>query len=95
MTRCAVIFNTTGKISRVELNQTLALVRDGGSLFLLVIAIVGGFRGWYVPRWTFDAHMQAADKSFAEMKQDRDEWKELAMRGLSVMEQGVRFRNGT
>jgi hypothetical protein len=58
-----------------QLVDVAAAVRDGGSTTLLLAAIVGGAKGWYVWRWQYRA-----------MTQERDEWKAIALRGLSVAE---------
>ena len=62
--------------------ETLALVRDGGTIFLLTVAVVGGFKGWYVWRWVYDVKCT----ELAQMRQERDEWKNVAIRGLSIAE---------
>lgn len=69
-----------------ELVGVLGLVKDGGSLALLVIAVVGGFKGWYVWRWQYDAQVVASTTAFEQMKKERDEWKTVALRGLAVAE---------
>jgi hypothetical protein len=37
--------------------------------------IVGGAKGWYVWRWQYDA-----------LVEERDQWRAIALRGLSVAE---------
>lgn len=66
----------------MNFSEILPLVRDGGSTALLAAAVVGGFKGWYVWRWQFDA----AVATLAQMRQERDEWKNIALRGLTVAE---------
>ena len=70
----------------MSLAETLQLVRDGGATTMLVLAVVGGFRGWYVWRWSFDAQKAAYEKEVARLEHDRDEWKAIALRGLAVAE---------
>jgi hypothetical protein len=55
--------------------DAMKLVRDGGSTGLLVTAIVGGAKGWYVWGWQYQA-----------LVEERDQWKAIALRGLSVAE---------
>jgi hypothetical protein len=66
--------------------ETVQLVRDGGSTALLVAAIVGGFRGWYVWGWQYREKIAACQLELAKVERDRDEWKAVALRGLSVAE---------
>jgi hypothetical protein len=58
-----------------QLAEIVNLIRDGGSTVLLVTAIVGGAKGWYVWRWQHDAVIA-----------ERDQWKAMALRGLSLAE---------
>lgn len=51
---------------------------DLGISGLLLVAIIGGFRGWYVWKWQWD-----------RLVQDRDEWKALALKSLDTTERGV------
>jgi hypothetical protein len=60
-----------------QLVDAMKMVRDGGSTALLLAAIVGGSKGWYVWQREFDA-----------VCRDRDEWKQLALHGLSLAEGG-------
>lgn len=66
--------------------ELLPLVRDGGSTLLLVVAVIGGWKGWYVWRWQYDAQAAAAAKLVDQLTKERDEWKAVALRGLSVAE---------
>lgn len=51
---------------------------DIGVAGLLVVAIVGGFRGWYVWRWVWEAKVKECE-----------EWRALALRSLDTTERGV------
>lgn len=59
-------------------SDVIRSILDIGVSGLLVVAIVGGFRGWYVFRWTWDAKVKECE-----------EWKSLAMRSLDTTERGV------
>lgn len=68
------------------LSDVLQLIRDGGSTLLLVVSIIGGFKGWYVWRWQYDAQGTAAAALLAQKTKECDEWKSVALRGLTVAE---------
>jgi hypothetical protein len=55
--------------------QTIRSFLDIGVAGLLMVALVGGFRGWYVWKWQWE-----------RLVQDRDEWKAIAMRSLATTE---------
>lgn len=57
--------------------QVLGYLRDGGAYAVLIFALIGGYKGWYVWRWTYDAAVHALEK-------DRDEWKQIGKAGLQV-----------
>jgi hypothetical protein len=48
-----------------------------GATSLLALAIIGGFKGWYVWRWTYDDRIKA-------LIAERDEWKAIARQGLKL-----------
>jgi hypothetical protein len=68
------------------LAETVTLIRDGGSMVLLVLAIVGGFRGWYVWRWQYDEKIASCQEELDEARAQRDEWKKMALRGIEFAE---------
>lgn len=58
--------------------QIGTLVNAGGVVFLLVAAIVGRYKQWWVDGPTH-----------AEMRDDRDEWKDMALKALGVSEKAA------
>jgi hypothetical protein len=58
--------------------QTIRSFLDIGIAGLLMVALIGGFRGWYVWKWQWD-----------RLSADRDEWKALAMRSLDTTERAA------
>lgn len=62
----------------VDLQQWVMLVRDGGLALAVVVLVVGGARGWYV-----------FGSIYKDMKQDRDDWKDLALRGTNLAERAL------
>lgn len=51
------------------------LLGPGGLTVGLVLAMVGGWRGWWVFGWQYD-----------DAVKERDEWKDAALRGTRVAE---------
>lgn len=56
----------------------LQYLRDGGIIGLLLLAFVGGFKRWWVFGWHYDS-----------VCRERDEWKQLALRGTVIAGQAV------
>jgi hypothetical protein len=59
----------------MDLGVAWQLIRDGGSLLLLTVAIIGGWRGWYIWRREYDRVVQDLEDSNAE----RDAWRLVAL----------------
>lgn len=81
----------------------IQLVQNGGVLALLLIALVGGYRGW----WVFGTYHQIIITQWKERLEtetrelraqrdlalkERDEWKTLAIKGTSLTERAVTSR---
>jgi hypothetical protein len=62
----------------VDLSAWVTLVQNGGLALAVVVLVAGGIRGWYV-----------FGPTYADMKQDRDDWKALALRGTSLAERAL------
>jgi hypothetical protein len=59
----------------VTVEAMLVAVRDVGSTGLLALAVIGGFRRWYVWWWNYD-----------QVLHERDDWKATALKALHVAE---------
>jgi hypothetical protein len=55
-----------------------AFIRDLGFGGLMTVALLGGFRQWYVWRWVFKA-----------LEADRDFWRSLALRSLGTADKAI------
>jgi hypothetical protein len=62
----------------MTLVELVDLLNSGGVLAILVLIVVGGWRRWYV--WRFN---------YEEVRQDRDWWRNMALRGTGISEQVV------
>src|SRR5262245_45380828 len=52
-------------ISSSEMERTLelwGLVRDGGALAVLGLAVLGAYRGWWVPGWLYRAEQERGNR---------------------------------
>lgn len=59
----------------MTLDQLGTLVNSGGVVLLLVAALYGGWKAWWVYGYQYRA-----------MEKDRDEWKAMALRGSDLTE---------
>ena len=57
---------------------TTFLKEQGAAVTAVLLLVVGGYRGWYIWRWQYDA-----------VCQERDSWKAIALKGLAVAERIV------
>lgn len=53
-------------------------IQAGGIAGLLFLALIGVFRGWWVPRHVLE-----------DVERDRDEWKAIALQNLNVASTAV------
>lgn len=49
------------------------VVGPAGALIVLLLALVGSIKGWWVPGW-----------QYRDVVRDRDRWMDTALRGLEV-----------
>lgn len=65
-----------------SLNSLAVMLREGGLVMGLLLALVGGFRRW----WVFGHH-------YVEMTADRDHWRSLCLSGHDISKQAVSTLN--
>ena len=58
--------------------EVISWIRDGGIIGLLVLIVLGSVRQWWVPGW-----------HYRQTLQERDEWRNLAMRGTEHTEKSL------
>lgn len=61
----------------IDIVKIISIAGDLSAFSLLAVAIVGGFKGWYVWRWTYDKHI-------ALLEIQVNEWKTIARQGLKI-----------
>jgi hypothetical protein len=67
----------------MDFDQILQAIRDAGVTGLLVFALIGGFRKWWVFGW-----------QYTETARERDEWKRLALGGTELSERAIQVAKG-
>lgn len=85
------------------LSAIVQLVQNGGVLALLLIALIGGYRGW----WVFGTYHTIIVNQYKEQLEreiksltaqrdaaikERDEWKALAIKGTGLTEKAISRR---
>ena len=84
----------------VDIPVLIDVITKGGLLSALIIALVGGMKGWYVWKHVYDAAIKTADENHAEAikdkeeqlvdcRQDRDYWRDQAVKALSTVGRAV------
>ncbi len=56
-----------------DVSATIEFITTTSSKVLLALALLGGYRQWYVWHWQYRA-----------MQEDRDEWKSIAKQSLHL-----------
>lgn len=62
----------------MEIQEIIQTVKAAGVSGLLIFALIGGFRQWWVFGWVHKGVVQ-----------ERDEWKALALHGTALSERSV------
>jgi hypothetical protein len=60
------------------------LLTKGGLVTALVLALVGGMRGWYVWKNVHETRVKDLLDQLAEIRKDREYWRETALRTISA-----------
>lgn len=47
-------------------------------MVILVLAVMGVLKGWWIPRW-----------QYKELEKDRDRWEKVALRGLDIADRST------
>ena len=62
----------------MDFNDILNFVDKGGTIGLLVVILIGGMRAWWVWGWLY-----------REVVEEKNEWKDIALRGIISAEEAV------
>lgn len=66
------------------------LVPQGSLAALLLYFIVAIYKEWWIPGGAHKRMISDYKESLLEMKKDRDEWKDLALRNLTLADSAVK-----
>lgn len=62
--------------------ELFSLLETGGTVALLVVVVFGAWKEWWVPG-------PAHKRRVTELTQERNEWKDMALRGVNATEKAV------
>lgn len=60
------------------------LLTKGGLVSALVLALVGGMRGWYVWKNMHETRIKDLADQLVEIRKDRDYWRDTALRSIAA-----------
>ena len=78
----------------MEAPQIISLLESGGTLAGLVIVVVGVLRGWWIPGIHHRKIIEERDTRIAELVIEKNEWRDMALRGISAAEGAVNLAYG-
>lgn len=67
-----------------DVATTVELLTRGGLVTALILALIGGMRGWYVWRGVHESAIKGLSDQLVEMKTDRNYWRDQAVRAMTV-----------
>ena len=65
------------------------MLKNGGVVLALLLALVGGWRGWYVWSDTYKAITDEKDEAYEAMVQDRNLWRDKALQATDKLIEAV------
>lgn len=69
-----------------DLVEWLEAFQTGGLLLALLLAVYGIKAKWWIPYWLLQGVEKDLLKQLKDLREDRDFWREQAMKGLDVAE---------
>jgi len=66
----------------VDVKTLVDVIQNGGAMGLLIFFLVAGFKGWIVWGREFQREINRRE----EVERERNEWRELALRGTNLAE---------
>ena len=78
----------------MEITDVVALLESGGTIAGLVIVVAGVLRGWWIPGIHHRKIIEERDARIAELVVEKNEWRNMALRGISAAEGAVNLAYG-
>lgn len=69
--------------------EWIDVIERAGVAGVLIMFLVGGYRGWWVYGRQHNEAMEAWKARFEEMKEDRDYWRDVAVQGVQTAKEGL------
>jgi hypothetical protein len=74
----------------VDLDNILTLISRLGVVSMLVLIVYGGFRRWWVFSWVYQDLLERHEK----LREDRDNWQQIALRSANLVETMTELKRG-
>ncbi len=79
----------------LDLTTIIDLVSRGGLLTALLLALIGGMRGWYIWKGAHDSIVNGLTERLTATTVDRDFWRDQAIKALTVANKSVTIAKTT
>lgn len=73
----------------MDLVTLIDLISRGGLVSALLVALIGGMRGWYVWKGSHEALVKELQERIETMTVDRDYWRDQAIKALTTATKAV------
>jgi len=74
----------------LDLESGLNLISKLGVVSLLVLIVYGGFKRWWVFSWVYQDLLERHEK----LREDRDNWQQIALRSTNLVETMTDLKKG-
>lgn len=79
----------------LDITTIVDLVSRGGLVAALLLALVGGMRGWYIWKTSHDTIVNGLTERVEAITTDRDFWRDQAIQALTVASKSVTLQKST
>lgn len=73
-----------------DVETAIRIIPDLGVAALLVLILLGGYKGWWVFGWQYRELLNRHEK----LRADRDKWQDIAMSANNLVELLAKLRKG-
>lgn len=78
-----LVYQTTTEI------QFLEYLSRAGVIVFLILALVGGYREWWIWGRSYRRHIEALHRDKAALEKEKDAWRDLALRASGIAETAI------